>query len=156
MTATPSTTPIYLEDIAVGDRFHSDALTLDESEIKAFATRYDPQFFHLDHEAAKNTLFGGLAASGWHTAALTMRLNVTSGLPIANGLIGAGVELNWPRPVRPGDTLRVENEVLAIKPSQSRPDRGIVTLRSLTLNQQDEVVMDMTSKIVVFRRPPDA
>jgi acyl dehydratase len=153
MTAPPSTTPIYLEDIAVGDRFHSAPLTLDESEIKAFATRYDPQFFHLDHEAAKNTLFGGLAASGWHTAALTMRLNVTSGLPIANGLIGAGVELNWPRPVRPGDTLRVENEVLAIKPSQSKPDRGIVTLRSLTLNQQDEVVMEMTSKIVVFRRP---
>jgi acyl dehydratase len=153
MAVKPSATPLYLEDLTVGDRFYSDSLTVDESEIKAFAARYDPQIFHLDHEAAKNTLFGGLAASGWHTAALTMRLKVTSGLPIANGLIGAGVELNWPRPVRPGDTLRVEIEVMDIKPSRSRPDRGIVTLRSLTLNQQDEVVLEMTAKNVVFRRP---
>jgi acyl dehydratase len=153
MTANQPHPPFYLEEISVGARFVSDRLALTEADIKAFAAQYDPQVFHLDHEAAKETLFGGLAASGWHTAALTMRLNVTSGLPIANGLIGAGVEVNWPRPVRPGDTLHVENEVLAVKPSQSKPDRGIVTVRSLTLNQRGEVVQDTVAKVVVFRRP---
>lgn len=143
---------VYLEDIAVGDRFRSDSLTLDEAQIKAFAQQYDPQPFHLNKEAAKRSVFGALAASGWHTAALTMRLLVNSGLPIANGLIGAGAELTWPRPTRPGDTLHVDSEVLDIKPSRSKPDRGIVTVRSDTLNQRGEVVQHMISKVLVFRR----
>ena len=144
---------LFLEDLSVGDRLRSDSLALDEAQIKEFARQFDPQPFHLDDEAARHTLFGGLAASGWHTAALTMRLLVTSGLPIANGLIGAGVELSWPKPTRPGDTLHVDSVILDIKPSRSKPDRGIVTVQSDTINQHGEVVQHKVSKIVVFRRP---
>jgi len=144
---------LYLEDISVGDRFVTDSLTIDEEHIKNFARQYDPQPFHLDDAAARKTLFNGLAASGWHTAALTMRLLVTSGMPLATGLIGAGVQLEWPQPTRPGDVLHVESEVLEIKPSRSKPDRGILTVRSRTLNQRGEVVQQTTSKVVAFRRP---
>lgn len=143
---------LYLEDLQPGQRFTSNSHTLDAAQIKAFAQQFDPQPFHLDEEAAQNSLFGGLAASGWHTAAITMRLQVESGLPISGGLIGAGGEINWPRPTRPGDILHVESEVLEVTPSRSRPDRGMITLRSETRNQRDEVVQTLTVKLVVPRR----
>ncbi len=143
----------YLDDLKVGQRFVSGAHVLDAAQIKAFAAQFDPQPFHLDEAAAKDSLFGGLAASGWHTAAITMKLLVEGGAPLAGGVIGAGGELNWPRPTRPGDTLHVESEIVAITPSRSRPDRGMVTVRSETLNQRGEVAQAMTSKLVVPRRP---
>ncbi|MBP6351985.1 MAG: MaoC family dehydratase, partial [Candidatus Obscuribacter sp.] len=117
-----------------------------------FATQFDPQPFHLDEDAAKDTLFAGLAASGWHTAGITMSLLVRTGLPIANGLIGAGADVTWPRPTRAGDVLQVETEIVKVLPSRSRPDRGMVTVRSATKNQRGEVVQLMTSRMVVFRR----
>jgi len=144
---------LYLEDFAVGCRFTSAAHTLDAEQIKAFARQFDPQSFHLDEKAAEKTFFHGLAASGWHTASITMSLLVKSGMPIAGGLIGAGGELKWPRPTRPGDTLTVESEVLAVTPSRSRPERGMITVHSLTRNQRGEVVQDMTTKMLVFRKP---
>src|SRR5215218_356482 len=138
----------YLEDLVVGQRFTSATHTLDAEQIKAFAREYDPQPFHLGDEGAKGTLFGTLAASGWHTAAITIRLLVTGGAPIAGGLIGAGGELAWPRPTRPGDTLQVESEVVEIAPSRSKPDRGWVTLRSVTRNQRGEAVLTWTARLV--------
>ena len=144
---------LYLDDLHVGQRFVSDAHALDERQVIAFASQFDPQPFHLDDEAAKSTLFGGLAASGWHTAAITMRLLVGGGVPLAGGIIGAGGEISWPKPARPGDILRVESEVIEIKPSRSRPDRGMVTVRSETRNQRDEVVQILVAKLVVPRRP---
>lgn len=145
-------TALYLEDLTVGQRFVSGSLTVDEAQIKAFAAAFDPQPFHLDAAAATHSLFGGLAASGWHTAALTMRLLVAS-LPISGGLIGAGGEIAWPRPTRPGDSLTVETEVMDITPSKSRPDRGTVTIRIETLNQHRQPVQIATMKAVVPRRP---
>lgn len=146
------TEPLYLDDIRVGDRFTSGEHPLDEAQIKAFATQFDPQPFHLDHDAAQATIFGGLAASGWHTASVTMKLMVTSGMRIAGGIVGAGSELQWPRPTRPGDVLHVEIEVLEVRPSASRPDRGMATVRSETKNQRGEVVQVLTSKMVIPRR----
>ena len=122
---------LYLEDLAVGRRFSSATHVIDAAQIKAFAGQFDPQPFHLDDETAKGTLFAGLAASGWHTAAITMRLLVESGLPLAGGIIGAGGEINWPKPTRPGDVLRVVSEIEQVTPSRSRPDRGTVRVRSL-------------------------
>jgi acyl dehydratase len=145
-------TKFYLEDLHAGQTFVSGSHELDEEQIKAFASAFDPQPFHLDHEAAKDTLFGGLAASGWHTAAITMRLNVESGLPLADGIIGAGGEIQWPAPTRPGDILHVESEVKEIVPSRSRPDRGIATIVSRTLNQRGDVLQILTAKLVVYRR----
>jgi acyl dehydratase len=127
---------------------------LDAGQITAFAREFDPQPFHLDDEAAKATLFGGLAASGWHTAAVTMRLLVQSGLPIAGGIIGSGGELSWSKPARPGDALSVESEVLEITPSRSRPDRGSARIRSETRNQNGEIVQTFTARLVVPRRTP--
>jgi acyl dehydratase len=144
---------LYLEDFAVGQRVTSAAHTLDAAQIKAFAAQFDPQPFHLDEAAAQNTFFHGLAASGWHTAAITMSLLVKSGMPIAGGLIGAGGELTWPRPTRPGDTLTVESEILAVTPSRSRPERGMIKVHSITRNQKGEAVQDMTTKMLVWRRP---
>ena len=144
---------LYLDDLQVGQRFTSGSHALDAAEIKEFAGRFDPQPFHLDEAAAEASLFAGLAASGWHTAAVTMRLLVAGGAPIAGGVIGAGGEIAWPRPTRPGDILRVESEVLEITPSRSRPDRGMVVLRSETRNQRGEVVQVLTAKLVVPRRP---
>jgi acyl dehydratase len=147
-------TPLYLEDLVVGQTFGSGTVTVDAARIKAFAAEFDPQPFHLDEQAAGTSVFGGLVASGWHTAALTMRLLVDGELKLAGGLLGAGVEeLRWPRPVRVGDTLRVASEVLEVRPSNSRPDRGIVRLRSTTLNQDSQPVMVQTASLVVPRRP---
>jgi acyl dehydratase len=143
---------LFLDDLRIGLRFTSGTHVVDEEQIKAFARQFDPQPFHLDNEAATETLFAGLAASGWHTAALTMRLLVESGMPLAGGIIGAGCELDWPNPTRAGDTLRVESEVLDVRSSQSRPDRGVVTVRSLTRNQRDEVAQRLTAKLIVPRR----
>jgi acyl dehydratase len=151
-TMTDSNQHLFLEDLHPGQRFTSGSHMIDEAQIKAFAKQFDPQPFHLDDEAAKGSIFSGLAASGWHTAAITMRLQVESGLPISGGIIGAGGELSWPRPTRPGDILHVETEVLEVKPSRSRPERGMVTVRSETLNQRGEVVQTLTVKLVVPRR----
>jgi acyl dehydratase len=144
--------PLYLDDIKPGDRFVSHAEEITAAEIKAFAHRFDPQPFHTDEEAAKSTFFGGLAASGWHTAAFTMRLLVNSGLPLAGGVIGGGGELSWPRPTRPGDVLHVETTVLEVTPSRSRPDRGMVTAENLTKTAEGEVVQRFVVKLVVKRR----
>ena len=144
---------LYLDDLHVGQRFASGEFSIDADRIKAFAAEFDPQAFHLDESAAQASIFGGLVASGWHTAALTMRLLVTGGLPFATGLIGLGAEVGWPRPTRPGDTLRVESEVLEISPSRSKPNQGIVRVRSTTFNQSGEQVQVITAKLLVFKRP---
>jgi acyl dehydratase len=143
---------LYLDDLQVGQRFESGTHTIDEAQILGFAKQFDPQPFHLDDAAARGTLFGGLAASGWHTAAITMRLQVESGLPLVGGIVGAGGEFAWPSPTRPGDILRVQTEVIEIKPSRSRPDRGMVTVKSDTRNQRDEIVFTLTARLVVPRR----
>jgi acyl dehydratase len=145
---------LYLEDLRVGQRFVSGTHRIDEEQIGAFAEQFDPQPFHLDAEAAKATFFRGLVASGWHTAAITMRLLVEGGLPIAGGLIGAGGEITWPNPTRPGDVLQVESEVLELRPSRSRPDRGIATIRSETRNQRGGTVQVFVAKLVVPRSVP--
>jgi acyl dehydratase len=142
----------YLDDLQPGDRFVSGEHSLDEAQILSFAKQFDPQPFHLDHEAAKATLFGGLAASGWHTAAITMRLLVGGGLPLAGGIIGAGGEISWPKPTRPGDVLHVETEVVSVTPSRSRPDRGMVVVRSETRNQHGDVLQQSVYKLVVPRK----
>lgn len=147
---------LHLEDLHVGQRFVSGTHRIDEGQIKAFAKQFDPQPFHLDAEAAKETLFEGLVASGWHTAAVSMRLLVESGLPIAGGLIGAGGEIAWPKPTRPDATLHVESEILEIKPSRSHPDRGVATIRSETRNQHGEIVQVLIAKLVVPRRASTA
>ncbi|NMM84705.1 dehydratase [Rhodococcus sp. SRB_17] len=149
----PQQKPVYLDDLTVGDQFKSGEHAMDAEQIKAFAAQFDPQPFHLDDAAARATLFGGLAASGWHTAAVTMRLQVTSGLPIAGGIIGAGGELSWPQATRPTDVLHVVSEVVQIQPSRSKPDRGMVTVRSETRNQHGEVLQISTVRIVVPRKP---
>jgi acyl dehydratase len=147
-------TPVYLEDLAVGQKFGSSTAVVEVERIKSFAGEFDPQPFHLDEAAASATMFGGLAASGWHTAALTMRLLVDGDFKPANGIIGAGVEeLRWPRPVRPGDVLRVESEILEIRPSKSRPEIGLVKVRNTTLNQNGEAVQIFVGNLLVPRRP---
>ncbi|MGE0736438.1 MAG: MaoC family dehydratase [Alphaproteobacteria bacterium] len=146
----------YLEELSVGQRFVSGTFPVDAPQIKTFARQFDPQPFHLDEAAAEASLFGGLAASGWHTAAITMRLLADGAAPMQGGVIGAGAELAWPKPTRPGDILQVFSEVLAIVPSRSRPDRGIVTLRSETRNQRGEILQVFTGKLVVPRRRADA
>ncbi|HRN89384.1 MaoC family dehydratase [Hyphomicrobium sp.] len=152
MTGEDKAPRLYFEDLDVGRRFTTGSVTMEPEAIKAFAASFDPQPFHLDDEAAKASFFGGLVASGWHTASVTMRLLVTSGLPIAGGVIGAGGDIVWPRAVRPGDTLSVVSEVVAAKPSASRPERGMVTVRSETRNQDGEVVQIMTARLVVPTR----
>jgi acyl dehydratase len=144
---------LYLEDLHVGQRFVSGTHRMDEARIKEFAREFDPQPFHLDDAAARASVFGGLAASGWHTAAVAMRLLVDGGLPLGNGIIGMGGDLAWPKPTRPGDTLHVESEILEIVPSRSKPNQAIVKVRSTTLNQHGETVHSFTSKCLVFKRP---
>jgi len=144
-------TVLYFDDLRVGQRFESGTHQIDQKQIQAFAEQFDPQPFHVDAEAAKSTFFGEQVASGWHTAAITMRLLVESGLPFAGGLIGAGGEIAWPNPTRPGDVLQVESEVIELKPSRSRPDRGIVTVRSATKNQRGDIVQVLVSRLVVSR-----
>ena len=144
----------YFEDFAVGQIYGSGRLRVEEEQIKTFAREFDPQPFHLDEEAARQTIFGGLAASGWHTAALTMRLLVESELKPAGGIIGIGFdEFRWPLPVRAGDELRVESEVLEVRPSNSRPDQGLVKLRTTTLNQDGKAVQIQVSNVLVPRQP---
>jgi acyl dehydratase len=144
----------YLEDFAVVQTFGSGRVRIDAERIRAFAADFDPQPFHLDEESARDTIFRGLAASGWHTAAVTMRLLVESDLKPAGGIVGAGFdEFRWPRPVRPGDELRVESEVLEVRPSRSRPDQGLLKLRTTTLNQTGEPVQVSIGTLVVLRRP---
>lgn len=128
---------------------------MDEEQIKAFAQEFDPQPFHLDDTAARNTIFGTLSASGWHTAAVAMRLLVTGGLPLGNGIIGLGGELAWPNPTRPNDTLRVESEILEIIPSRSKPNQAVVKVKSTTVNQEGKTVHSFTAKLLVFKRPVD-
>lgn len=143
---------LYLEDLSVGQRFESAEHLLDADQIKKFAAEFDPQPFHLSEEGAKGTLFGSLAASGWHTAALTMRMLVEA-VALADGLIGAELELAWPKPTRPGMRLRVIAEVVDIKPSRSKPNMAMVTMRNETRDQDDEVLQLFTVKMPVFKRP---
>lgn len=143
---------LHMDDLQPGMRFKSAEHAIDETQIKAFATQFDPQPFHLDAEAAKTTLFGGLAASGWHTAAITMRLLVGGGLPLAGGIIGASGELSWPKPTRPGDVLQVESEVVSVTPSRSKPDRGMAVMRCETRNQKGDVLQLFTVNVVVNRK----
>jgi acyl dehydratase len=150
-------TELYLEDLHVGDRFESDAFEVTEENIIQFAREFDPQAFHLDTKAAEESVFKGLAASGWHTAAMTMKLFVTGGLNLAGGSVGMGVdELRWPRPVRPGDTLRLETEIIDVRASRSKPDRGIIRIRNVTTNQHGEVVQTFLAFVMVRRRRPPA
>ena len=142
---------LYFDDLHVGDTFESRQQRIDEADIIAFASLYDPQPFHTDPEAARNTFFHGLAASGWHTMGITMRLIVES-VPIAGGIIGAGAEVRWPRPTRPGDVLLVRSEVTSITPSRSRSDRGMALMRSLTLGADGEVRQDFLARLLVFRK----
>lgn len=142
----------YLEDFTIGQRFVSAPHTMDAAQIIAFARQFDPQPFHLDADAATHLFFKGLVASGWHTAAISMRLVVEGDLRIAGGIVGGGGEVTWPKPVRPGDTLQVHSEVMAITPSRSRPERGMVAVRNETRNQRGEVVQIHTAHLVVPRR----
>jgi len=145
---------LFLEDFAVGQVYRSGRLRVDREQITGFAAQFDPQPYHLDEEAAKKSPFRGLAASGWHTAALTMRLVVDGEFKPAGGILGVGFdELSWPRPVRPGDELRAESEVLEVRPSKSRPDRGLIRVRTTTLNQNDELVQSYIGNLIVPRRP---
>jgi acyl dehydratase len=143
---------LYLEDMQVGQTFTSGTYEMTTERIKAFAAEFDPQPFHLDEAAAQASIFRGLAASGWHTAAVAMRLLITGGLPFAAGAVGLGGEIEWPRPTRPGDILHVETEIVEIVPSRSKPNQGIVRVRNTTLNQNGEPVQIFTAKILAFKR----
>jgi len=143
----------YLEDFVVGQTFGSGRARVTREDIQAFAAKFDPQPFHLDETAAQKSFFRGLAASGWHTAAITMRLLVESDLKPAGGVIGAGFdEFRWPRPGRPGDDLYIECEVLEVRPSRSLPNSGFIKLRTTTLNQHNEPVQIQVGNLLVLRR----
>jgi len=144
----------FLEDFAAGQTFGgSGRMRIDTERIKSFAAEFDPQPFHLEEKAADESIFKGLAASGWHTAAVTMRLLVESDLKPAGGIVGAGFdEFRWPRPVRPGDELRVESEVLEVRPSKSRPGQGLIKVKTTTLNQNGEAVQISVGSLIVPRR----
>ena len=147
--------PHFLEDFAPGQKYKSSgSVTVDAESIKTFARQYDPQPYHLDENEASRSFFQGLAASGWHTAALTMRLIVDGELKPAGGVVGAGFdEFRWPKPVRPGDVLRVESEILEVRESKSRPNQGVVKVKTTTLNQKDEPVQVYVGNLIVPRRP---
>lgn len=151
MTEVQSANSLYLEDLSVGDVFMSSEHALDAKQIVEFAGQFDPQPFHLDAKAAKDSFFQGLAASGWHTVAITMRLLVQS-LPLAKGVIGAGAELSWSQPTRPGDVLHVSSTIKDIAPSRSKPDRAIVVVESITSNQHGAPLQKLVCKVVVFKR----
>lgn len=153
MPADELTSGLYLDDLQIGDAFRSEEYRLEEAAIIAFAEEFDPQPFHTDPVAAKHAFFGGLAASGWHTAAITMKLLVSSGLPLAKGIIGAGGNLAWPSPTRPGDTLRVSATITAIKRSRSKPHRAFVSFEIETTNQNGEVVQRFSPNLIVEDRP---
>ena len=144
----------FFEDLEVGQRREVGSFTFTADLIKKFAAQFDPQPFHLDEEAAKNSVFRGLAASGWHTAALTMRLMAEGEFKPAGGIIGVGFdELSWSRPVRPGDELYAKSEILEVRPSKSRSDRGLIRVRTTTYNQNDEAVQSFVGNLIVPRRP---
>lgn len=143
---------LYLDDLSVGDEFRSGEHRIDAGQIKAYARQFDPQPFHMDETAARDSFFRGLAASGWHTASITMKLLVGS-LPFARGVIGAGGEIGWPRPTRPGDVLHVRSKVLEIIPSRSKPNQALVKVESLTVNQDGEVCQRLVANLLAFRRP---
>jgi len=143
---------LYWEDLHIGRRFTSGQYEMNEARMKEFAAEFDPQPFHLDHEAGVKSMFKGLAASGWHTAAVTMRLLVQSDLALSEGIVGVGGEISWPRPTRAGDILHVECEVLEMIPSRSKPMQGIAKIRNTTLNQNNEVVQVFTASVIVFRK----
>ena len=147
----------FLEDYAVGQVYLSGRKRVSKEEIIAFAKEFDPQFYHLDEVAALQSPFKGLAASGWHTAAMTMRLMVDGEFKPAGGILGVGFDqLSWSLPVRPGDELRVKSEILEVRPSKSKPDRGMIRVKNTTLNQNDEVVQTFTGNLLVPRRSPAA
>jgi acyl dehydratase len=147
----------YLEDYAVGQIYWSGKKRVVKDEIVAFAKEFDPQYYHLDEVAALKSPFKGLAASGWHTAGMTMRLMVDGEFSPAGGILGVGFEeLSWSLPVRPGDELRVKSEILEVRPSKSKPDRGTIRVKNTTLNQNDEVVQMFTGTLLVPRRSPAA
>jgi acyl dehydratase len=147
----------YLEDYAVGQTYSSGRHRIDKEQIVTFAKQFDPQYYHLDEEAALKSPFKGLAASGWHTAAITMRLMVDGEFKPAGGILGVGFDqLSWSKPVRPGDELHVMSEVLEVRPSKSRSDRGTIRVRNTTFNQNDEAVQTFTANLLVPRRSPAA
>jgi acyl dehydratase len=157
MESTADSRPVfYLDDLRVGQTFETGTYVMDEARIKAFAAEFDPQPFHLDEAAAKASVFRGLAASGWHTAAATMRMIVDGKFKLAGGSVGLGGEIAWPMPTRPGDTLCVRTEVVEIVPSKSKPNQGIVKIRNVTVNQKGEEVQVFTAKLMVFKRPATA
>ncbi|CAB3792260.1 MaoC family dehydratase [Pararobbsia alpina] len=147
---------LYLDDLETGAQYTSSELEVTEADIKRFAGEFDPQPFHLDDAEARKSLFGGLAASGWHTAALTMRLMTAGGIPLADGIVGLGGEISWPRPTRPGDRLHVVSTVGEIRPSKSKPGQGVVTMTSETFNQAGDMVQRLVAKLVVFTRAQSA
>jgi len=142
---------LALEDLYVGQRFTSRTITIDEVSMRRFATQFDPQPFHLSDQGARGSLFGSIAASGWHTAALTNRLCIES-IPISTGVIGGGAQLEWRLPTRPGDSLQLFSEVVKIVPSKSRPDRATVSIRGETRKANGEVLQVLTADLLVFRR----
>jgi acyl dehydratase len=147
----------YLEDYAAGQVYMTGRKRVTKDEIVTFATEFDPQFYHLDEVAALKSPFKGLAASGWHTAAMTMRLLVDGEFKPAGGILGVGFDqLSWSRPVRPGDELHVKSEVLEVRPSKSKPDRGTIRVQNTTFNQNDEIVQQFTGNLLVPRRSPAA
>ena len=142
----------YFEDLKAGDRLKSATYQVSEEQLISFAREFDPQPFHLDAAVADQTMFKGLIASGWHTAAITMRLFVQT-LNFAEGAIGLGVdELRWPNAVRPGDRLQVETEIIDLRVSRSKPSHGVVRLRNVTTNQRGEIVQTMMASALVSRR----
>lgn len=148
---------LYFEDLAVGQQHTTEATAVSAEEIIAFGRQFDPQPFHTDAEAAKHGPFGGLVASGWHTAALTMRLIIGANMKFAGGAVGRGVEnIEWPRPVFPGDTLKAQNEVVEMRELKSRTTHGVIKLRTTTRNQRGETVQTMVTTVIVQRRPPSA
>jgi acyl dehydratase len=141
----------YFEDLKAGERFKSGTYSVSEEQIVNFAREFDPQPFHLDAAVARQTMFKNLIASGWHTAAITMRLFVQT-LNFAEGAIGLGVdELRWPTAVEPGDVLQVETEIVGLRESRSKPSHGIVRLRYVTTNQRGEIVQTMMASALVLR-----
>ena len=144
----------YFEDLRPGDKFNTAEYEMTAAEIIQFGRQYDPQPFHLDPAAARATLFGELVASGWHTAAVSMRLMVLGEMKLDGGVIGQAMEaMRWPRPVKPGDRLHVVTEVEELRPAPSRPDRGLLKLHCRTFNQLGKVVQDMTATLLIARRP---
>ncbi len=145
---------VFFDDLAIGQTFQGGPLTVTRDDLIAFAERFDPQPQHLSEDLARTSMFGELVASGWHTAALTMRMLVDGASPrVEGGVVGAGIEeIRWPTPVRPGDQLTAESEILDMRPSRSRADRGLIKLKTTTKNQTGAVVQIITANIVVPRR----